>query len=144
MCESNNCSQRYNMYLISLFDNSDEHVNTLSPAMQIFVPCSNHHRIYLSLTTKYPLLSLLAPVRIVRDCFTGGQAPLISEDPVWWSADNAQCKKRKNLDLEGVIEVTFCILDPDVMTFRLHPLVGIGEFYIAIRFQTLTISNGSR
>jgi hypothetical protein len=37
--------------------------------------------------------------------------------------------------LEGVIEVTFCMLDPDVMRFRHDPLVGIGLFYLAIKCQ---------
>jgi hypothetical protein len=36
-----------------------------------------------------------------------------------------------NLALEGVIEITITILDPDVMKFRRDPLVGIGIFYLA-------------
>jgi len=39
--------------------------------------------------------------------------------------------------LDGVIEVTFHILDPDVMRFRHDPLVGIGIFYLAIKSQML-------
>jgi hypothetical protein len=42
--------------------------------------------------------------------------------------------------LEGVIEVilfTLRILDPDVMSFRHDPLVGIGIYYLAIKSQTL-------
>jgi hypothetical protein len=35
--------------------------------------------------------------------------------------------------LDGVIEVTFGILNPDVMRFRHDPLVGIGIFYLAIK-----------
>ena len=46
---SNNCSNRYNMYHIRLFDNPDEPVNTISPTMTIFVLCRNHHRVFLSL-----------------------------------------------------------------------------------------------
>jgi len=45
--------------------------------------------------------------------------------------------------LEGVIEVilfTLRILDPDVMSFRHDPLVGIGIFYLAIKSQTLNRS----
>jgi hypothetical protein len=42
--------------------------------------------------------------------------------------------------LEGVVELilfTFCILDPDVMSFRHDPLVGIDILYLAINSQTL-------
>ena len=39
--------------------------------------------------------------------------------------------------MEGVIEVTVCILEPDVMRFRHDPLVGIRIFYVAIKSQTL-------
>jgi hypothetical protein len=39
--------------------------------------------------------------------------------------------------MEGVIMVTFCILDPDVMIFRHDHLVGIDVFYLAIKFQML-------
>jgi hypothetical protein len=39
--------------------------------------------------------------------------------------------------LEGFIEVTFHILDPDVMRFRHDTLVGIGIFCLAIISQTL-------
>ena len=45
--------------------------------------------------------------------------------------------------MEGVIEVilfTLRILDPDVMSFRHDPLVGIGIFYLAIKSQTLNRS----
>ena len=42
--------------------------------------------------------------------------------------------------MKGVIEVTVCILDPDVMSFRHDPLVGIGIFYLAIKSQTLNRS----
>jgi hypothetical protein len=42
--------------------------------------------------------------------------------------------------LEGVIEIilfTLHILDPDVMCFKHDPLVGIGIFYLSIKFQML-------
>jgi len=39
--------------------------------------------------------------------------------------------------LEGVIEITFRILDPDGMTFRHDPLVDIGIFYLPIKSQML-------
>ena len=39
--------------------------------------------------------------------------------------------------MEGGIEVTVCILDPDVMRFRHDPLVGIHIFYLAIKSQIL-------
>ena len=45
--------------------------------------------------------------------------------------------------MEGVIEVilfTLRILDPDVMSFKHDPLVGIGIFYLAIKSQTLNRS----
>jgi hypothetical protein len=45
--------------------------------------------------------------------------------------------------LEGVIEVillTLRILDPDVMSFRHDPLVGISIFYLAIKSQTVNRS----
>jgi len=42
-----------------------------------------------------------------------------------------------NLALEGVIKVTFRILDPDVMGFRHDPFVGIAIFYLALKSQML-------
>jgi len=39
--------------------------------------------------------------------------------------------------VDGVINVTFCILDPHVISFRHDPLVGIGIFYLAIKSQML-------
>jgi hypothetical protein len=39
--------------------------------------------------------------------------------------------------LEGVMKVTFCLLDPDDMRCRHDPFVGIGIFYIAIKSQIL-------
>ena len=45
--------------------------------------------------------------------------------------------------MKGVIEVilfTLNILDPDVMSFRHDPLVGIGIFYLAIKTKTLNRS----
>ena len=44
---------------------------------------------------------------------------------------------RRNSALEGVIEVTLRILDPDVMRFRHDPLFRIHIFYLAIKSQTL-------
>jgi len=38
---------------------------------------------------------------------------------------------------EGVIEVTFRILDPNVMRLRHGPLVAIGIFYLAIKSQMI-------
>jgi len=57
------------------------------------------------------------------------------EDLIWWSPAKLKYRKRTNLDLEGVIKVTFGILDPDVLRFRHDPLVGIGIFYLAIKSQ---------
>jgi hypothetical protein len=45
--------------------------------------------------------------------------------------------------LESVIEVillTLHVLDPDDMSFRHDPLVGIGIYYLAIKSQTLNRS----
>ena len=42
--------------------------------------------------------------------------------------------------MEGVIEVTVRIVDPDVMRSRHDPLVGIHIFYLAIKSQTLNRS----
>ena len=42
-----------------------------------------------------------------------------------------------NSALDGVIDITVRILDPDVMRFRHDPLVGIHIFYLAIKSQTL-------
>jgi hypothetical protein len=39
--------------------------------------------------------------------------------------------------LEGVIEVTFRILDPDLMRFTHHSVVGICIFYLPNKSQTL-------
>jgi hypothetical protein len=47
------------------------------------------------------------------------------------------------LTLTGIIKVilfTLHILDPDVMSFRYDPLVGIGIFYIAIKSQMVNRS----
>ena len=47
--------------------------------------------------------------------------------------------------MEGVVEVilfSLRILDPDVMSCRYHPLVGIGIIYPAIKSQTLNRSRG--
>jgi hypothetical protein len=41
--------------------------------------------------------------------------------------------------LEGIFEVilfTLLILNPDVISFRQDPLVGIGIFYLAVKSQT--------
>jgi len=61
MCQSTNCHNRYNMHRISLFENPDEPVNTISPNIQIIELCWNHHHVLFSLGTKYHLLSFLAP-----------------------------------------------------------------------------------
>jgi hypothetical protein len=45
--------------------------------------------------------------------------------------------KNRNSALEGIIEVTVCILHPYVMGLRHDPLVGIGIFYLAMMSQTL-------
>jgi hypothetical protein len=39
--------------------------------------------------------------------------------------------------LEGVIEVTMHIKDPDVLRFRHDPVVGMGIFWLSITSQTL-------
>jgi len=57
------------------------------------------------------------------------------EDLIRWSPAKLKYRKTKNLDLEGVINVTFGILDPDVLRFRHDPLVGISIFYRAIKSQ---------
>jgi hypothetical protein len=54
-----------------------------------------------------------------------------------WSPAEVYLWKRKNSALEGVIEITICILDPDVMGFSHDPVVGIHIFYLAIKSQTL-------
>jgi len=133
MCRSNNCSDRYNMYLTRLFDNPDDPVNTISPAMWIFVLCSNHHHVFLSLWTWYLLLSLLTPPRIDCYCFSRWQMLLKLEDLIWWSPAKVCYRQRRNTALEGVIAATFHILDPDVMRFMHDPLVGIAIFYLAIK-----------
>ena len=48
MCQSNYCSNVYNMHVISLFENADEPVNTLNPTVKIFELCWNDHRVFLS------------------------------------------------------------------------------------------------
>jgi len=137
MCRSNNCSDRYNMDLSSLFDNPDEPINTLSPIMRIFVLCWNHHHIFLRLRMTYPLLRLHSPLWEGGCRFSGGQTLLKLEDLIWWSPAEVYYRKRRNSALEGVMEVTVRILDPDVMRFRHDPLVGIRIFYLAIKSQAL-------
>jgi len=85
MCLSDNCSDRYNMHMISLFANLDEPVNTFSPTMRIFVLHWNHRHTFLSLRTYYPLLSLLPPLWNGRDHFSARQALLKWEDLILWS-----------------------------------------------------------
>jgi hypothetical protein len=61
-------------------------------------------------------------------------------DLIWWSPAEVECRKIGNSTVEGVIEVilvTLRILDPDVMSFRHDPLVGIDIIYLAIKSQTL-------
>jgi len=137
MCRSNNCSDRYNLHLIRLCDDADEPVKTISPTMRIFVLCWIHHSIFLSLRRQYPLLSHLATHRNGQYCSSSGQDMLILENLIRWSPATEWYRKRRNLALEGVIEVAFHILDTDVMRFRHHPLVGIGIFSLAIKSQTL-------
>jgi hypothetical protein len=65
------------------------------------------------------------------------------EDLIRLSAAEVKYRKRRNLSLEGDIEViliTLHILDPDVISFRHDPLVGIGIFYLAIKSQMLNRS----
>jgi len=137
MLQSNNCSNRNSRHSISLFDNPDESVNTISPTMRIFVLCWNHHCIFLHLRTSYPLLSLPAAFSEGRYRFSAGQAFLIMQDLIQRSPAKVWYSKRRNSAFEGVIEVTFGILDPDVLSFRHDPLVGISIFYLAIKSQTL-------
>ena len=59
------------------------------------------------------------------------------EDLIGRSPAKVSYRKRRNLALEGAIEVTFGILDPDVMRFRHDPLVGISIFYLAMKSQKL-------
>jgi len=100
---------------------------------------------FVGITTTYPwgwghsiiLFSLLAPLRKCRYRVSGGQALLNLEDLIRWSPAKEFYRKGKNTALEGVIEVTFRTLDPDVMRFRHDPLVGIGIFYLPIKSQTL-------
>jgi len=136
MCPSNYCSQGYNMHHTRLFDNPDEPINTISPTMKIIDPCWNHHLVLLNLRIKYPLFSLLAPFRKGRYCFPGWQALLKLDDLIWWSSTEVYYRKRRNSSMEGVIEgilFTLHILDPDVISFRPGPLVGISIFYLAIK-----------
>jgi len=65
--------------------------------------------------------------------------PLL-EDLIRWSPAEVQDLKSRNLALDSVIEeilFPLCSLDPDVTTFRLDPLDGIGIFNLAINLQTL-------
>jgi len=77
-------------------------------------------------------MSLLAPLRNGRDCDASGNALLKLEDLILLSPEKDYYRKTRNSALEGVIEVTFHILDPDDMRFMHDPLVGIGIFYLAI------------
>ena len=137
ICWSNNCSYKYNMHLISPFDNPDEPVNTINPTMRIFVPCWNHHRIFLSLGMYNPLLSLPASLRKGWYLFPVGRHSWNWR--IWFTG--VQLKYNTgNISqsaLGGVIEVTVRILDPDVMRFRHDPLVGIAIIYLGIKSQML-------
>ena len=59
------------------------------------------------------------------------------EDLIRWSPAERSYRNRRNSALEGVINVTVRIMDPDVMRFRHDLLVGFGIFYLAIKSQTL-------
>jgi hypothetical protein len=61
------------------------------------------------------------------------------EDLIQWSAAEVKYKKGRHSSWEGVIKIILFIwhiLDPNVMSFRQDPLVGIGIFYLAIMSQT--------
>jgi len=137
MCRSNNGSDVYDMYHISLFDIQAEPINTIGPTMRFFVHCWNHHRIFLSLSTQYRFLVFLTLLRQGPHDSSCGQALLKLVDVIWWSLGKLSCRKGWNSALESVIEVTFYILNPDVMRFRQDPLVGIGILYLAIKSQML-------
>jgi len=65
------------------------------------------------------------------------------DDLIWWSQAEVECRNRRNSSLEGVTKAilfTLCTLHPHVMSCRHDPLVGIGIFYLAIKFQTLNRS----
>jgi len=62
---------------------------------------------------------------------------LTLKDLIQLSPGTVQYRNRRNLALEGVIEVTVCMLDPDVRRFRRDPLDGIGLFDHPIKFQML-------
>jgi len=125
------------MLLNSQFDNPDEPVNTVSLTMWIFVLCWNHHSIFLSLSIWYSLLSLLPPLRKGQYRRTCRHALVKLEDLIWWSAATVQYSEKRHAGLEGVIEVTFRILDPDVMRFRHYPFVATWIFYLTIKSQRL-------
>jgi hypothetical protein len=62
------------------------------------------------------------------------------ENLIRWSPAEVEYRTRRKSSLEGVIEVTLFTLrklDPDVMSFRHDPLIGIGIFYGAIKSETL-------
>jgi hypothetical protein len=96
---------------------------------------------------KYSLLSDLAPLRKGQYCIPGWQVLLKLEDLIRWSPAEVQHRKRRNSAWKGVIAVslfTLAILDPDVMSFRHDPLVGIVIFYLAMKFQTVNRSRGAK
>jgi len=82
-------------------------------------------------------LCLLEPRREGGYRFSGGQAIQKLQDLIRWSQAEVEYRKRRNSAFEGVNEMTLCILDPDVMSFRDDSFVGMYIFYLAIRSQTL-------
>jgi len=140
LCRPNSFSIRHNQHLLSLFDNLNESVNTISPTIPIFVLCGVHHRILWSLGMEYRLFRLISPLRKGRYCLSGREALMTLEDQTSWCLANASDREKASLALEGVIKVilfTFRQLDPDVMRFRHDPLVVIGIIYLAIKSQML-------
>jgi hypothetical protein len=90
------------------------------------------------------LLSLLALCRKDRYNISSGQALLKLEDLIRQSPAKLLYSKRRNSALKGFIEVTFHILDPDVIRFRVDPLVGISIFYLTIKPQMLNRSRAMK
>jgi len=97
ICCSNYCFNQHHMDVISLLDNLNEPVSTISPTLSMFVHCCNHHNIFLNCRTKYTVFRLLEPGRNGQYHIHGRQAHLTVNDQICWSLDKVGYSQWWNL-----------------------------------------------
>jgi len=83
------------------------------------------------------MLSPRAPLKNGPYGRSSGWALLKLEDLIRRSPAKVYYRKWRNMGLEGVIKVTFHILDPDIIRFRHDPFISISILYLTIKSQML-------